>query len=244
MGKNYKFNQNYFDVIDTEDKAYWIGFIWCDGYLGHRKRKLIKKDGEGIRDEYNLKISLHKDDYGHLEKFNKCIDGNYPINFYKTTGFDMISYESRIFITNKYMGELLENKYGIVPRRHDCSKLISHIPDNLFRHFIRGVLDADGSIAVYMAKDRGYISKKYTVSFGTTPSIINYIEKFLIKHNIIDDFERKKSKRHQEEHRDINYRVLNICGQRQVEKTLDYIYKDATIYLDRKYEKYINEFKK
>lgn len=29
-----KFNCNYFDTIDTEDKAYWIGFLWCELFYG------------------------------------------------------------------------------------------------------------------------------------------------------------------------------------------------------------------
>lgn len=34
-----KFNEHYFDNIDDEHKAYWIGFIWCDGYMAIRNRK-------------------------------------------------------------------------------------------------------------------------------------------------------------------------------------------------------------
>ena len=29
-----KFNEHIFDVIDTEEKAYWLGFIFADGYIG------------------------------------------------------------------------------------------------------------------------------------------------------------------------------------------------------------------
>lgn len=28
----YTFDKNIFDKIDTKEKAYWMGFIWCDGY--------------------------------------------------------------------------------------------------------------------------------------------------------------------------------------------------------------------
>ena len=28
-----EYNKNVFDTIDTEEKAYWLGFIYADGYL-------------------------------------------------------------------------------------------------------------------------------------------------------------------------------------------------------------------
>ena len=51
MGRLYSFNNNFFDTIDTEEKAYWIGFIWCDGYVAKRIRN-------GRLAEYQIKISL------------------------------------------------------------------------------------------------------------------------------------------------------------------------------------------
>lgn len=71
----YNFNEHYFDNIDSSDKAYWIGFIWADGYVCKRDR--------GNRYEYNLKLELCKEDSKHLETFVKCIDGNYPIKTIK-----------------------------------------------------------------------------------------------------------------------------------------------------------------
>ena len=55
-------NINKFDVIDTEEKAYWIGFIWCDGYNSKRYR------GKNSTPNYEFKLSLMEDDIGHLEK--------------------------------------------------------------------------------------------------------------------------------------------------------------------------------
>lgn len=30
MKKKYNFNEDYFEVIDTEEKAYWLGFLYAD----------------------------------------------------------------------------------------------------------------------------------------------------------------------------------------------------------------------
>jgi hypothetical protein len=65
--KKYNFNENYFEKIDTEEKAYWLGFITADGSinLGYGKQKF-----------YQLHINLKGGDYSHLEKFQKAIERN------------------------------------------------------------------------------------------------------------------------------------------------------------------------
>ena len=56
----YKYNKKYFEVIDTEEKAYWLGFIAADGN--------VRKDFLKMRIELNIK------DKNHLEKFKKSLD--------------------------------------------------------------------------------------------------------------------------------------------------------------------------
>ena len=52
-----KFNENVFDSVDTEEKAYWLGFIFADGYISSR--------------DYSFELSLSSVDTEHLVKFNK-----------------------------------------------------------------------------------------------------------------------------------------------------------------------------
>lgn len=143
------FNKNYFDVIDDEHKAYWLGFIWCDGYMAIRNR-----EGRNST-SYEFKLTLKKDDYGHLKKFNQDLNGNYKIHFYKSQGFNRSEefIESRLLITNQYFGKTLAEKYGLIPNRTDCSKIIQAIPEYLMKHFIRGLIDADGSFCHYIAEE-------------------------------------------------------------------------------------------
>ena len=51
-----KFNEHIFDIIDTEEKAYWLGFIYADGCIS------LKTNA--------FEISLKYDDINHLNKFN------------------------------------------------------------------------------------------------------------------------------------------------------------------------------
>lgn len=56
---------DFFKTIDTEEKAYWLGFIAADGNI--RKNLLA------------CSIELKLSDKGHLEKFAECFDGYYRV---------------------------------------------------------------------------------------------------------------------------------------------------------------------
>lgn len=235
MGRTAKFDIHYFDSIDDEHKAYWLGFIWSDGYLGYRIR-------DNSREEYNLKLSLMESDYEHLEKFNNDIDGNYKIHYYTygESAFKSKSgREARLFITNVHFGKNLRDKYGIIPHREDCTKIIQHIPTNLTKHFIRGVIDADGTFSHYMTKKQDYNVNKYNIHICGSEMLLKYIEKYFIEIRLIDDIERKLCVRHKEEGRDAGCKSLAISGRISVTGILNHLYKEADIYLNRKYEKYL-----
>ena len=60
-----KFDNTVFDCIDTEEKAYWLGFIFADGYIDSSPLEENKKA------HYTFEISLKGSDAEHLHKFNK-----------------------------------------------------------------------------------------------------------------------------------------------------------------------------
>lgn len=235
--KHYAANFNYFDSIDTPEKAYWLGFIWADGYIAKRER--VDKKGR-TRIEYNLKIALKETDYRHLQKFIDCVEGNYPILFYKNSGFNkkVDSTECRVFITNKHMGELLYENYGIIPRRFDASKILRVIPEELEKYFILGLFDGDGSFTAYSA----HYGDKLNVSFGGSEQLLTFIEQHLIRENVIKpclngEKGRKITQRHK--NADGSWRQLCFAGKIQGMNVLNYLYKDSPVYLDRKYSKYL-----
>lgn len=173
MSKRHTANFHYFDKIDSPSKAYWLGFIWADGYITKRERK---KPNGNTRIEYNLKLSLIQSDATHVEKFLKDIESNYPVNFYETIGFNKKAMEARAFITNVYMCGFLYEELGIQPRRTDASKVIKHIPKELHKYFILGLFDADGSFSAYHNDNYG---DKLNVTFGGSESVLSFIESHL-----------------------------------------------------------------
>lgn len=124
-----KFNENIFDSIDTEEKAYWLGFIYADGYISNRDNS------------FELSLSLH--DIEHLRKFAKFME--YENNIKQDY------YRCRFYTTNKHLWNTL-NSYGCTPRK----SLTLEFPDerifkskDLIRHFIRGYFDGDGCVSYF-----------------------------------------------------------------------------------------------
>jgi DNA-binding transcriptional regulator WhiA len=211
----YTCNHNFFESINTEKKAYWLGFIYADGYI--------------LTDDYyktgKLGIALGITDKEHLEEFKKDINSNHPIKVYTNkTKFSNKTTYCRIVVTSKKLVDDLI-KCGVLPSKTE--KLVfpdsSIVNENLINHFIRGYMDGDGSIIEPK-------NKKYQLTFCGTKEFISGIQDKL-------GIDLKIRKRHDN---DVNNWTLAITGNYQVEKLLDYIYKDSTIYLKRKYERYIN----
>lgn len=61
----YNYDRNYFETINSEEKAYWLGFIAADGNVAKKMN--------------SMRINLNEIDRKHLEKFRESIKGNQPI---------------------------------------------------------------------------------------------------------------------------------------------------------------------
>lgn len=129
------YNEDYFKVIDSEDKAYWLGFISADGSVS--------------KDAYHIRISLSSIDTKHLEKFLICINAN-DVNIFTqhmTGGFSATkeggSDIATINLTSMKMWNDL-HQYNI---DHNKSYNIElpNIDDKMMSHYLRGFIDGDGS---------------------------------------------------------------------------------------------------
>jgi hypothetical protein len=115
----------YFETIDSEDKAYWLGFLYADG--------CVRRGSE-------TNIKLHKKDINHLKKFKETIKSHHKISKWK----DYVS----ISVYSKKMYKDLVN-LGCVPNKSKKDLSLPNISNNLIKHFIRGYFDGDGNIYIY-----------------------------------------------------------------------------------------------
>lgn len=217
--RRYTIDHNYFNSIDTEAKAYFLGFIYADGYV-------ICTDAG----QKSIGIALAKRDREILEKFNKYTNSSYPIKEYKSIGgYSKGSKYVRLFITSDTMFDDLVN-HGVFENKTNILKRPTTIPAHLERHFIRGYMDGDGSIY----KTKNPYGFDYHVSFVGTDDVLTYIHQHLYKHKLIN-------KNLKLEKRNIRDCVSHIRygGNILVRTILDYLYEDATVFLSRKHKRYL-----
>ena len=216
--KKYSFNEDYFDTIDSQDKAYWIGFIYADGFITSKRKQSNR----------SLGISLAIKDKYHLHKLNNCLKSNTPVNEYmETSGYAKGSTYCRvIYVSKKLTDDLINN--GVYENKTNIITYPSLIPQEYIKDFIRGYFDGDGSIW------KQNKNTQVNVGFVGTNEILEFIMKYLLDNNaILRSYPLNKRKEGQV------VSNFKFGGNRNSFRFLDFIYGNATIYLDRKYELYL-----
>jgi hypothetical protein len=166
-------------------------------------------------------LALKSDDMPHVEKFRDDLASNYNIKTYTSkTPYGMATY-SRLLITSEKMKEDLI-KQGVIPQK-SLTLVFPHIDPSLVHHFVRGYFDGDGSFSK--------CKSGYRVSVCGTAE---FLEELGIN---IGFPNHKLSKRHKT--RNVNNFTLEIGGRLQVLKIGDYMYNNATVFLERKHNRYI-----
>ena len=198
----YFLNRNFFETIDTEEKAYWLGFITADGYVNHT----------GL-----LGIGLNQKDYKHLEKFLVSINSNYKVRFRDVGKYK----KSEIYLFSKKLITDLQ-KLGIYRAKSLNSKPCTQVPENLLRHYWRGLVDGDGCIYINRNEKN---SLKCVVSLCGTYEICKGFKDFIIKNKIISKANILNCK---------SIHTISFGGARLTQKIITILYKDAQVYLNRK----------
>jgi hypothetical protein len=210
-----KFNENIFDMIDTEEKAYWLGFIYADGYIGSS--------------DYKFELSLKYSDIEHLNKFNTFMGhnkNNVTSGIVKLNGKEYK--RCRWIITNKHLWTTL-NSYGCTPRK----SLTLQFPKeeifkgkSLIRHFIRGYFDGDGCIS--------YNNKEHTIMsiiFLGSEDFLSDLKIYLpLKYDYVLSLANANTN-------NTITKQITINGKNGLE-ILNYLYDKSKIHLNRKYERY------
>lgn len=124
---NKRQKDEYFKNIDTEHKAYWLGFIFADGNVYKNQ----------------LSIEIQERDIELLEKFKEdlCLDSKIMIRHRENTNVCSIQ------MTSVSLCKDLE-KYGIIPNKTHETKHLPKVSIELLPHFLRGLVDGDGWITL------------------------------------------------------------------------------------------------
>ena len=200
----YIYNEDVFSVIDTEEKAYWLGLLFADGCIYNCK---------GYK---TLEITLKSTDVDHLKLFGNFLCGTDRIVKFKGVKLNGKIYpQYKVAACNKKIcADLIS--LGLVERK---SLIVEYpkIPKALQRHFIRGFVDGDGGISV----DNNSI---YLIS-GSMDFIKSIIQIIKSELNIPEPkiYQKKNSKAFQFQYYGDNCR-----------KIISWLYSDCSIALQRK----------
>ena len=225
-GNRTEFNRDFFDIIDTEEKAYRLGFMYADGYI--------------CANSYAVGLNISLKDIDHLKKYNNALAYKKGLNISETHQFGSkehtnkngeIMYMVSTVIKDKHLWEALNNK-GCIPNK----SLILTFPDesifkdrSLVYDFIRGYVDGDGTLGVYPHSKTNPHLEESLLIVGTK----NFLEK--VQNYLGEGFLMHKTNCNENTYR-LGY------STKKARKAADLLYKNATLYLDRKYDIYINKF--
>lgn len=200
----YPINQNFFDVIDSEEKAYFLGILCADGCNHVNNTK--------------ISIFLKESDKNLIVKLNHLLQPDKPLTYSrKKSGFNQYGLQ----ISNKRISDKL-SELGCIPQKTFTLDLPTYdqVPENMYSHYIRGFFDGDG-----------WLGKK-DISITSSNLFCSKLAEMLLTKYDIKTRIRFKNK------------VSELCFRRSdVLSFLNWIYKDANIFLERKYQRYLEYHK-
>jgi hypothetical protein len=221
----YSCNHDFF-ANNNEDSFYVAGFIAADGCIKDRKSK-----NGNIRPE--LGIGLSQQDKNFLEQLRSLMQVESPVRDFLVKNSKRNpkwndTWKSEIIITSQKMCEDLK-RFNIVPRKSRIYTFPEWMKTHpLKHHFIRGYNDGDGSFYIPKLKD-GCLSKQIYFSMRGTPEFLKEVRYILEK-------ECDLGARDKEIRISSGHGCLEYGGNGVIKKISDYLYKDAIIYLTRKYK--------
>lgn len=188
--RKYNLDTEFFQNINSEEKAYILGFIMADGYIESSGRSLA--------------IKLHNKDIDILEKIKKCLKSDAPIGYRQEGKFRILSVSSKQLVDDLKRLSVMINKTSVIefPLLNQC----------LYSHFLRGYFDGDG-----------HIGKRQCALVVGSPAFLTGLLTFLkSQHNLRPWVDNKNTYFHLQFNREHSYFI-------------NWLYKDAEIYLNRKY---------
>jgi hypothetical protein len=131
----YGCDHNFFDIIDTEAKAYWLGFIMADGCVTDRNR---------------IKVAIAASDVGHVEKLRTALRSDHPVRItHSEGGFNPHDSAEFSIRSDALVAGLAA--HGVCERK-SLTATPPMLSADMTRHFWRGMVDGDGYIT---STDRG-----------------------------------------------------------------------------------------
>lgn len=223
INRTHVLNDRYFSSIDTQEKAYWLGFIWADGSISQTTKRSSGPN--------RLRVTQKWPERTHLEAFRDAIGSDYElIRVPHVGGHDT----AQLDVNSRPFCEALE-KLGYGPKT-----VRIHIPaidPTLLRHFIRGYFDGNGGLSLYTQKVRKWTVFKQEWSITGNETLIAEIQDILSRDaGTTPTVQLKPYKRSP------GTKSLRYGKKADIALLHEYLYENATVYLESKHEKFVEFF--
>ena len=220
LKNRYTLDEEYFDDINTQEKAYILGFIYADGFVG---------------DVHFNNIVIAINDIEILEFISKELNFTGNIRVTKKGGFKNSKPGYSLNFSSLRIASRLR-EIGLYPNKSLNMDTMPKLREDLIRHFIRGYFDGDGSIILshntsYYKSLEGtikYIYPTYTFMILGTEGFLEEILKASM-FNYAKIYPTKSEE----------IKCIKISAKREFNNIFKYLYEDSTIRLERKYNKWI-----
>ncbi len=214
LKRTYKFDETFFDEINTPEKAYMLGFIYADG---------------GINEERNtLTITIQEQDVGLLIRFTELTQNEKPLRDIFNKQYNKI-YKSFNIQSIKLIKQL--KKLGLMENKSFKIKFPNFLREDLYKYFIRGYFDGDGYIS--------YVPGKFQHAHAGFCGNKEFIQELLLKIKELSGLNFNFYLINKE----TGFSEISKGGRFQLKKFFEWIYDDDIIYLERKYNKSKNFLK-
>lgn len=222
INRRHSLNTHFFDTIHNEEQAYWLGFLWADGSWS--------KTAPRCSGPNRLTLAQKLSEINHLQLFLDTLEADYPIRrFTGGYGTAVVAH-----INSRPLCISLE-RLGFA--RKDQRIHIPPIPPSLLHHSVRGYFDGDGCLSVYTQTVGNAIINKQEWSLTGHPEFIANIRQ-LIEQNV-DVSHRVKIKTYKRTNKAV---TLRYGRKSDIIALHDYLYQDTTVYLDSKYQQFVEFF--
>jgi len=207
--KSYPFvDTRKWESVDSDQCAYWLGFLAADGAVRNDKRDSL------------LKVKLSGKDRDHLELLRDALGCAQQIKETSYGGYTQAS----LCVNDRSLVQVLCS-WGITPNKTLRLKLPDRLHLALRRSWVRGFFDGDGTM---MIRDRGtYVEAECRFTSGSEP-FLRVLADLLSNEGILT--------RHIYRQGQATYVLPLSSAKHNVRAFAEYIYSTASVWLPRKRE--------
>lgn len=210
--RKYTLDETVFEKIDTEKKAYWLGFLYADGCvcLNAFRSPLIS-------------LELQERDKKMVLEAKRFFNAGHPLFYVETKSTQQNKFRLS-FRSSKIANDLI--KLGCIPNKSLILKWPSNLPIHLEHHFIRGYFDGDGSI--HSSITGRHKNPQFAGEFIGTKAFCESLDLILQQKAGLSPKKISKTG---------NAFRYSFSGNLAVKKLYKFLYANSTIFLKRKHNK-------